>query len=236
MNKDVTIGIVSAYRTQSVDLLLSSLDKQTIRDRCKVLFVDGTPDEYGLIKNRYKELVSKYDCEYISNVGGPSKNRQYIIDVFDTQYCIFLDDDTIPHKVNTLEELLNQYNSNKFDVLGGVWNCRKTPPPGREYGQILYFNEDGALRRKMVRDMGIHQVHIPMATFIVQKGTKIKFDTSIEFFGEMLDFGLYCSENDISIGYDSNILFDHYNIPSDTHYSSRNIDGVRLVKEKWGLI
>jgi hypothetical protein len=235
MSKEITIGIVSAYRTQSVDIMLKAIETQTIISKCKVKFVDGTPDNYETIKNKYKELISKYDCEFISNEGGPSKNRQLIIDTFDTEYCILLDDDTIPQTNDTLEKLLNSYKENQFDVLGGVWDCQKTPPPGREYGQILYYNEDGELRRNFIRDVGIHQVHIPMATFIIKKGTPIKFDTNIQFFGEMLDFGIYCSTNDISVGYDSNIRFNHYNIPDDFNYQSRHINGVKLVKEKWGI-
>ena len=236
MNKKITIGVVSAYRTNSVDIIMKALDIQNIRNDCKVVFVDGTPDNYEKIKNKYKELVSKYDCEFISNEGGPAKNRQLIIDTFDTDYCILLDDDTIPSKPDTLEQLVNEFISNKFDVLSGVWDCQKTPPPGREYGQILYYNEDGKLRRRLMRDNGIHQIHIPMATFIIKKGSKIKFDPTIEFFGEMLDFGIYCSENDISIAYTTNVVFNHYNIPNDVNYPSRNINGVKIVKEKWGIL
>lgn len=235
MNKEITIGIVSAYRTQSVDVMLSSLQNQTIISKCKVKFVDGTPNEYNAIKERYKNLTSKYDCEFISNEGGPAKNRQLIIDTVDTDYYILLDDDTIPQTNDTLEKLFDGYKSNKFDVFGGVWDCQKTPPPGREYGQILYYNEEGKLRKNFIRDEGIHQVHIPMATFIAKKDTPIKFDENIQFFGDMLDFGIYCSVNDISIGYDSSIRFNHYNIPSDMNYSSRSINGVQIVKEKWGM-
>ena len=235
MSKEITIGIVSAYRTHSVDIILKSLESQTIISKCKVKFVDGTPDEYSAIKSRYKTLTSKYNCEYISNEGGPAKNRQLIIDNLDTEYYILLDDDTIPQTNDTLEKLFIGYQSNKFDVFAGVWDCQKTPPPGREYGQILYYNDEGKMRREMVREDGIHQVHIPMATFISNKDIPIKFDKNIQFFGEMLDFGICCSVNDISIGYDSNIRFNHYNIPSDMNYSSRNINGVAIVKEKWGM-
>lgn len=226
------VGVASANRPEAIKRLLPSLREQTIYGKgARVVVFNGTKKNNIEVYKEYVDLdKANDDVKFIHQEGGPALGRNLLRgECDDDEVFILLDDDTFPKEKNTLEKLVGLLEKENVDIVSGVWECEKQKY--RPYGEVIEIAE-GVANRKPLREKGVHDIHIPLAT-LAAKGSnlkKVSFDPKIDFYGDMYDIGMSILKNKLSCRYSSDVVFEHKNIPNDKRVDFKRPAG------QWGYL
>ena len=229
------IGIPSANRPQAIQLLLEALDKQLTNTPFQVIVANGTQHEFKEINADYERICGQYsNIRLISDPGGPANGRKLIAEqCADEDIVILLDDDTFPCNPRTIQQHVDFFKANSYQLVSGIWNCQKNP--SRPYGSILHYS-NGFITRQDLRTNGIKKIHIPLATFCGKGSTikRLRSDSAIPFYGDMLDIGLSILFNGVTCAYNSDIVYDHLQINNSIPFTNyRQLNSWQYISNKW---
>lgn len=115
---EVTIGIPAYHAQCYIDILLQSIQIQTIAHKLEIIIASDDPKE----TNDYKNISQKYNLninvlDTLQNTG-PGLARQRCIDACKTDWIMFADADDVFFAPTTLEFFINEIDNNYVMIQG----------------------------------------------------------------------------------------------------------------------